>query len=84
MIEVEITSSAIAKMKLFAAMGVPEVWRHDGERLEMLRLTGGTYTSIASSLELPGLSAETIDSYIDKRFEMGETHLIQRFRKSLG
>ena len=83
-IEVEITSSAIAKMKLFAALGVPEVWRHDGERLEMLRLTGGTYTSIASSLELPGLSAETIDSYIDKRFEMGETQLIQRFRKSLG
>ena len=29
-IEVEITSSAIQKLKLFAAMGVPEVWRHDG------------------------------------------------------
>ena len=28
-IEVEITSSAIRKLKLFAAMGVPEVWRHD-------------------------------------------------------
>jgi Uma2 family endonuclease len=32
-IEVEITSSATQKLKLFAAMGVPEVWRHDGERL---------------------------------------------------
>ena len=34
-IEVEITKSAIEKMKLFAAMGIPEVWRHDGQQLDV-------------------------------------------------
>ncbi len=54
-IEVEITSSAIQKMKLFAAMGVPEVWRHDGERLSMYRLQAGVYEAITESVSLPAL-----------------------------
>ena len=47
--EVEITSSAIQKMKLFAAMGVPEVWRHDGEQLQMFALQNGQYEPVPSS-----------------------------------
>jgi Uma2 family endonuclease len=33
-IEVEITTSAIRKLELFAAMGVREDWRHDGKRIQ--------------------------------------------------
>jgi Uma2 family endonuclease len=82
-IEVEITSSAIRKLKLFAAMGVPEVWRHNGEQLEMYSLRDGQYQPIESSLALPGLTAETIDAILEKRFELGETALIREFRQSL-
>jgi Uma2 family endonuclease len=45
------TSSAIIKMQLFAAMGVPEVWRHDGHRLQMFELVDGSYLQIPSSLQ---------------------------------
>ncbi len=82
-IEVEITSSAIEKMKLFSVMGVPEVWRHDGARLTMYRLNAKAYESILSSIELPGLSSLVIDSYIEQRFAVGETQLIRHFRQSL-
>lgn len=82
-IEVEITSSAIRKLKLFAAMGVPEVWRHDGERLQMYYLQEGEYRQIDASPSIPGLTAAMIDSLLDKRFEFGETALIRRFRLSL-
>ena len=82
-IEVEITSSAIRKLKLFAAMGVPEVWRHDGDRLQMVCLVKGQYQSISSSQALPGLSAATIDAILEKRFESGETALVREFRESL-
>jgi len=82
-IEVEITSSAICKLKLFAAMGVPEVWRHNGERLQMDSLRDGQYQSIATSLVVPALTAEMIDSILQKRFEFGETALIRTFRESL-
>ena len=82
-IEVEITSSAIRKLKLFAAMGVPEVWRHDGERLQMVCLLRGQYQPISSSQALPGLTVETIDAILEKRFESGETALVREFRRSL-
>ena len=83
-IEVEITSSAIAKLKLFAAMGVPEVWRHDGEHLQIHCLQDDKYELTDSSQALPGLSAATIESFLEKRFAFGETALIREFRDSLG
>lgn len=83
-IEVEITSSAIAKLKLFAAMGVPEVWRHDGTRLTMLALTGGGYEPSESSVGLPGLATALIDAFVASRFDRGETALIKEFRAAIG
>lgn len=82
-VEVEITSSAIQKFKLFAAMGVPEVWRHDGDHLEMFRLQGGVYEAIDSSHALQGLSAATINGVLQRRFDFGETALIREFRQSI-
>jgi Uma2 family endonuclease len=82
-IEVEITSSAIQKLKLFAAMGVPEVWRHDGEHLEMFVLEDRTYVPIETSRALPGLTVDLINSLVEQRFSLGETAIMRKFRKSL-
>lgn len=83
-IEVELTSSAIAKMPLFAAMGIPEVWRHDGSCLKMLSLVEKEYQAIDESVQLQGLTFAMIDTVLSKRFEIGETPLIRQFRQSLG
>ncbi|MDZ4848685.1 MAG: Uma2 family endonuclease [Pirellulaceae bacterium] len=82
-IEVEITSSALRKLELFAAMGIPEVWRHDGERLQMYRLVDAAYEPIATSDGLPSLSIAMIESILAERFEKGETSLMKQFRASL-
>jgi Uma2 family endonuclease len=82
-IELEIMTSAIRKLKLFAAMGVPEVWRHDAEVLQMYRLDDACYEPIQSSVALPGLTAAMIDSFIKRRLIIGETALIREFRASL-
>jgi Uma2 family endonuclease len=82
-IEVEITSSAIEKLKLFAAMGVPEVWRHDGERLQMFALSNNQYVPIETSRALGELTAGIIDSFLVRRFDLGETAIIREFRQSL-
>jgi Uma2 family endonuclease len=82
-IEVEITKSAIAKLKLFAAMSVPEVWRHDGDRLTMLEIGDDGHRPIESSIGLPGLSAARIDAFLARRFDRGETALITEFRETV-
>lgn len=82
-VEVELTSSAIEKMDLFAAMKVPEVWRHDGNSLTMYRLVDKQYQSVLSSVELPGLDSELVNATMSLRNSTGETKLIKGFRKSV-
>jgi Uma2 family endonuclease len=82
-VEVEMTSSVINNMQLFAAMGVLEVWRHDGHRLQMYELCDGVYRQITSSLQLPGLDATQVNEVLSQRNTTGETKLIQSFRLSV-
>ena len=37
-IEIDITSPSLNKLPIYARMGVPEVWRYDGERMAILVL----------------------------------------------
>ena len=80
-VEVELTSSAIAKLKLFAKMEVPEVWRHRGKTIEMFRLIQGDYVSIDSSIELPGLHVSVVNDFLSRRNSIGETKLMLSFRE---
>jgi Uma2 family endonuclease len=83
-IEIEITASAIAKMELFAAMGVPEVWRHDGQSLRLFRLAESDYQSIFASVALPGFPVAVAERLLNQRLAQGETSLIRQFRSTLG
>ena len=82
-IEVELTSSAIDKLELFAAMQVREVWRHDGTSVQFYRLSGNRYEFIPESAELPGLSSDRINRFLDQRLQVGETTWILAFRSEI-
>ena len=82
-VEVELTSSAIEKMELFAAMQVREVWRHDGTSVQFYRWLNGRYDMIPTSVELPGLDAALINRFLEKRLEAGETTFIRAFRREI-
>ena len=82
-VEIELTSSAIDKLELFAAMQVREVWWHDGDTLQIYRWTNGQYEPIPSSVELPGLEASLIDRFLGQRLQSGETTLIRAFRNTI-
>ena len=82
-VEVELTSSAIDKMELFAAMQVREVWRHDGTTVQFYRWVNGHYDLIPTSVELPGLDAALINRFLDQRLQAGETTFIRAFRSEI-
>ena len=54
-IEVDNTNSSLNRMAIYGALGVPEVWRFDGEGLQVwLRQPDGTYQlSTTSSAPSP-------------------------------
>ena len=82
-IEIEITSSAIRKLDLFAAMGVPEVWRHDGDRVSIFRLADGRYEQHAQSFVLPGFPVAAAEAAIANRLSMGEIAILKEFRSAI-
>jgi Uma2 family endonuclease len=80
-LEVDVTSSSIDKMAVYAALGVPEVWRwHDDElRLHVLD-SEGRYVNVADSLALPGFPVERTTAFVSQRTFADELLLADEFR----
>lgn len=56
-IEIDIYHDSLDKFPVFARIGVPEIWRHDGQSVQIFQLTGGEYQERATSIALPFLSS---------------------------
>jgi Uma2 family endonuclease len=66
-IEVEMTKSALGRLGIYAALGVPEVWRFDGETVAVhLLCPDGTYEISGASAALPYVSMEEITEWLLK------------------
>jgi len=80
-IEVDITSSSLGRLPIYAALGVREVWRCDGHSLRFLELDQtGSYREVLESTALPGLKPADLMPFVDQRFDFGQTSLVKRFR----
>ncbi len=80
-VEIEISKSALDRMSIYAALGVPEVWRFDGERLTVESLqSDGTYQAVAISPSFPFLPLDEFVRWIEKGQGMGQTPWIRAFR----
>ncbi|MEL6384688.1 MAG: Uma2 family endonuclease [Cyanobacteria bacterium J06626_18] len=80
-IEVDITSSSMNRLAIYRALGVPEVWRHDGSTLTIYRLANNEYRPQEKSEVLPLLGREGILRFLEASETLGETRWIREFRK---
>jgi Uma2 family endonuclease len=64
-IEVDISHRSESKFPVYAALGVPEIWRYRKERVHFYRLSGDQYVEIPSSCIFtflpPGVLAEILN-----------------------
>jgi Uma2 family endonuclease len=63
-LEMEVSHSAINKMGLFASMGIPEVWRCDGQRVTILILDSDHYRESPHSLALPVVTSGVLTHFL--------------------
>ena len=63
-IEIDVTHASMDKLPIYASLGIPEVWRHQGVSVQMYRLTGSSYVEIHESTVIPGLSAERLTAFV--------------------
>jgi Uma2 family endonuclease len=80
-IEVDVTRSSVSRLGIYAALGVPEVWRFDGETLRVyLRGADGQYTATDRSRHFPFLSLPQVVAFLQQRTQLNETSLVRSFR----
>lgn len=83
-VEVDVTSSSLLRLPIFAAMGIPEVWRLIGQRLEFLHLQpDGTYQARDSSRNFPTVPVAAIARFLDLGRGDEETAWVRSFRASV-
>jgi Uma2 family endonuclease len=64
-VEIDITHSSLDKLALFAAFGIPEVWRHDGQQLTFHVHTETGYRVSEKSRVLPGADRVAVARFIE-------------------
>lgn len=82
-VEVDITNTNIDKNALYAAMGIPEFWRYDGQALRIFRLAKGEYHETETSLAFPNIDKDFLYQFLQDCDQLGETFAKVRLRNSL-
>ncbi|MFN6476337.1 Uma2 family endonuclease [Nostoc sp. DedQUE07] len=79
-IEIDITSSSVNKLNIYAALGVGELWTYNGEVLKFYQLVASEYIEIKSSIAFPLISVNEMNRFIQQSKTMDEIDLVQSFR----
>lgn len=79
-IEIDVSSSSLDRESIYAAMGVPEIWRCDRGVVKFLQLTAGKYMMTERSLAFPILSVNELMQFFSQNQTLGETTLLRSFR----
>lgn len=80
-IEIEITRPAVAKMPIFAAIGIPEVWRWDGAQLSILQLAAAEYRNTRAGRALRLLTSDDLTAFVTESFTLRRTAWMRRVRE---
>jgi Uma2 family endonuclease len=59
-VEIDVTHLSIDKLSIYAQAGVPEVWRYEGNRFDILLLGERDYERSDASLALPSVTDEAL------------------------
>lgn len=81
-IEIDITSPSINKLPIYAGLGVTEVWRYDGGRLEILKLEDDGYVEVSESTALPSLTSAVLSGLVERSKSLRRTVWLREVREA--
>lgn len=80
-VEVDITSTSMGQLGIYAALGVGELWLCDGSTIHIHQLCpGGIYSQESRSPAFPFLPVAQVEGFLNDRNAMDETTWTRRFR----
>ncbi len=78
--EVDITSPSIAKLPIYAHLGVPEVWRHNGKKFTIYKLEKGIYQISDTSMSFPSIKSDELAYFINQGRILKKTLFLKSLR----
>lgn len=80
-IEIDVTNSSLDRMKIYAALAVPEVWRLEGDLLTFNVLQPNRrYAAQPNSLAFPKVTPADLLNFLALRIQLDENAIISQFR----
>ncbi len=76
----ESSSSSDSKLQQYSALGVPEIWRIDGQILHFYQLEAGSYVESDRSTAFPFVPVAEIPLFVEKSQKVGEQTVAKAFR----
>jgi Uma2 family endonuclease len=82
-VEIDITSRSVPREPIYAALGVPEIWRFDGRKFQVLHLIKGKYSERKRSLAFPFMPMTEFAEFVMRMTEADEFKVLREFRQWL-
>ena len=79
-IEIDITSPSLRKFPIFAALGIPEVWRYDGTKVSIFTLAGNAYVERSESVALPKVTSTVLSELLAASQQLKRTEWRRQVR----
>ncbi|MCC5649070.1 Uma2 family endonuclease [Nostoc sp. XA013] len=80
-VEIDITNSSKNRFEVYADIGVPEIWRYDGNSFSINVLQNQQYLSVEQSLAFPNLPLKEISKFLEQVGEKDYLELVKEFRQ---
>jgi Uma2 family endonuclease len=83
-IEIDITSSSINRFAIYAKLGIPEIWRYDGQVITIYHLdhlVSDRYILGHCSIAFPLLSTSALQNFLELKHTLKENALIRLVRE---
>jgi Uma2 family endonuclease len=82
-VESDHTHSSMNKHDIYAALGVPELWRYHKQMLQVYLLIEGQYQLSEHSLAFPCLPIAEVSDFIERSKEIGQRATVRLFRERI-
>lgn len=82
-VESDYTNSSLNKFAIYAALGVPEIWRYRNKSLLVYQLVDGNYEERENSLAFPFLPIAEIPGLIEQSKSIGQRAAVRLFRERI-
>jgi Uma2 family endonuclease len=79
-VEIDITHRSLDREAIYTAMGVPEIWRFDGNHLQALVLHGHEYETAGTSACFSGLALGEMERFVKMAASLDTTSIRMAFR----